>query len=205
MACSSARLNPESSANPSSPRKQPTPPSPQRVQLKPLEIKAQLKPLISRPLSRVAASTDATDVDDVLNDTGVRESWIEPSWSRCMSDSQPPSTADSGVASRPGTCELSAMRERRRISSAQNDENWKGISESDRTFASDLGYSTSSSSELNSSTASFSLSRPKRRTYAVSLTPAPPKSPHPPKKDGLQLSRKNVSARKFTRKLIKTS
>lgn len=128
-----------------------------------------------------------------------------------MSDSPPPSTGDSGVSSRPGTCELSSLRDRRKHVMAQLDNDANARSSQDLASTSDNGYATGSSLDLLHHETSDRESNRVRllqgeKGLATSASPATSISPHPPVKDSvLKFSRRNISNRKFSRKLVKTS
>ena len=180
--------------------KLPTPPSPQRFQLKAIE----------RKNSDASLHSESSHVRGLLS-SGVTECWIEPSWTKCMSDSSPPSTGDSGVTSRPGTGKLSALCERRKLLAAHLEASAPPHTGADDPVTVDGGYVTGNSldfsqleiSEIDSN--NTKLPQP-NRTFVPTPPPSTSISPHPPKKESLlNLPRKPVGTRRFARKLVKTS
>ena len=208
----SRKTPPTNSFNLPTTAKLPTPPSPQRVQLKPIEA-SDLPSISNRPLPR--RLTKSKNLEQMLeNNFGVQESWLEPSWTQCMSDSLPPSTGDSGVSSRPGTCEISARRERRK--KINETETFRNTNvETVSPFSIDVGYQSNSSTDLTNSDllhvdsqVTYSADTQAGQNHTIPRIPSnlsPSISPHPPKENAMKITKKNVSARRCSRKMVKIS
>ncbi|CAK8681439.1 unnamed protein product [Clavelina lepadiformis] len=135
--------------------KQSTPPSPNRFLLKPIDpdiLHSNGLPAsksqqnfshfkISSLLNRVTNVQPSSDGRD-LNQLFTGDSWIEPSWAECLSQS-PPTTGDSGVGSRPATGSLVAIQDRLRALECQS-----RMSHRESVTQEDNGYITGNSVEI---------------------------------------------------------
>ncbi|XP_002121516.2 uncharacterized protein LOC100176344 [Ciona intestinalis] len=217
--------------------KLPTPPSPTRSKLKPLPSlqpnmqgslqkhrSAPSSPLQQRPSSvkptsagRYTTLRTVSAMSHSQNyDPEPIECWAEPSWTEQMSQSLP-STADSGVCSRPATCDLVALQDRMRVLELKSGRKSAEPETVSQPTTCDDGYATASSMDFN---APMKPSVSERKITSVPvkdrLRPTPGVSalgdqdikllkPRPPPVKVQTINRRNINIHRFNKKAIMTT